>query len=72
MPNKVIAICPETCIKHANALYVQKVKIFNVKSRGSKRNHGALKDDVTDFPQCWVTCFACHVNRNKHISNNLL
>jgi hypothetical protein len=23
--------------------------IFNVKSRGSKSNHGALKDDVTDF-----------------------
>jgi len=60
MPNKVIALCFETRTKHANALYVQKVEFFNVKSRGSKCNQ---------CQQCWVTCLACHVNRNKHISN---
>jgi len=49
MPNCVIAICPETRKKYVNPLYRQKVEFLNVKSRGSKCNYGALKDELTDF-----------------------
>ena len=48
MPTRLIAVCPETRTRHVNALYEQKVELFNVYSRGSKCNHGA-KDEVTYF-----------------------
>jgi len=49
MLNIVIAVCPETRVKHVNTLYRQKVEFLNLKSRRSKCNHGALKDELTDF-----------------------
>ena len=43
VPKSVIAVCPETRTKHVNNLYGQKVEFLNVKSRGSKCNHGVLR-----------------------------
>jgi hypothetical protein len=49
MPISVIAVCPETGSKHVNTLYGQKVEFLDVKSRVSKSNHSALKDELTEF-----------------------
>jgi hypothetical protein len=49
MLTSVFAVCPETRRTHVNALYGQKVELLNVKYRGSKCKHGALKGEVTYF-----------------------
>ena len=49
MPKSANAVFPEMRTKHVNTLYGQKVEFLNVKSRGSKSNHGAVKDELTDF-----------------------